>query len=680
MARYSQGKYGDGSHYGKAAITEDGPLTWIFLVDWDGDGAYDGTNEGFWISNYSSKRGRKDYLNAEGGGFEHMDPDTVTLTMYNQDRRYDPRNAESPLSPNVFPGKKCQIAVMDNSTDPRTRKTRFTGYIDSISPSAGTQMITITCKGNLQVLADQDLTSRAAHVNTTVHDAFIDLLDEAHYPGGIAIDPDTQPVISFAVDKQKAAEAAGQLADAALGIFFVDAEGVAKYYARNHDYGTAVAIDEDDDGLQRGFGIPQPWENVFNQTDVVCRKQVREQPSVVFFLSNPLEFSGSPLVIDLYPSFESSGDVASGTLEANTQADGKGANIRTSVICTVFDIGPMGGHIRLQSSTPGWVTKLEIRGRKWKEVEELFSHEEAARYGNRKFTLDSPFLQDRNYASAFMGILWQFLDDDRESLVLQFKACPAVQFALELLTKIDFTSADFDIDSTYWIMGIDEDWLTPTGSAAVTTFYLSKIISDATSITPAFIEEELPAPLGLDNPAGDPETQAAAGTGVGSGTFSQVLYLMAFEAAIDPGSPRWTAKTVTFDTEIFDPENIFTAPGSTITVQKAGRYMLVLTGYGQSNIDGGQADSGILAIYDSFIAYKNTVQISQNYPTSAFARAIDTGTYWQARGFVSNTIVCDFAIGDELTVDLNLVCFVAEADEVSREYRLGLVMYKIAEV
>ena len=47
---------------------------------------------------------------------------------------------------------------------------------------------------------------------------------------------------------------------------------------------------------------------------------------------------------------------------------------------------------------------------------------------------------------------------------------------------------------------------------------------------------------------------------------------------------------------------------------------------------------------------------------------------------MSNTIVCDLDIGDELTIDLNLVCFVAEAYEVSREYRLGLVMYKIAEV
>jgi hypothetical protein len=499
VARYSQFKYSD-QQYGGSAVTETGALTWLFLVDWDEDGSYDGTNEAAWMIDYKLKRGREEYLNSDGGGFDHMRPDTVTLKMYNENRRYDPRNTSSPLSPNVGQGKKCQIAVLDNSVSPRDRYTRFTGYIDNISPSTKSKEVTITCKGNLQTLADYDLTTQAAHINTTIHDAFISLLDEADYPGGIAIDADAQPVISFAVDKDKAGQVAGQLADAALGQFFVDVEGVAKFYARNHTYPAAVGVDQNI--IQKDFTVPQPWECVFNKTDVICHKQIREQPSVIFFLSNPLLLDTGNQVY-LYPSFDCSTDIAFSASAANSQADGKGTDILGSTSLATFGLGPMGGTLGFNTSAAGYLTKLEIRGRKWRDVKEIFKHDAAAKYGNRKFTLDTPFLQDRNYANSFMGTLWAFLDDDRENLAIQMDARPGDQFPLDLLDKVHFVSANYDIDDNYWIMGIEEEWLADTGQAARTTFFLSKIVTDATSITPAAIEEEAPTPLGLDDPGGD---------------------------------------------------------------------------------------------------------------------------------------------------------------------------------
>jgi hypothetical protein len=320
-----------------------------------------------------------------------------------------------------------------------------------------------------------------------------------------------------------------------------------------------------------------------------------EHPCVIFYLNAPLKLEVDQTVY-IYPSFESSNDLAIGAAEAFENEDGTGANILASVQLTVFEVGPMGGRMGFYTSSAGYLTKLEIRGRKWKDSEEIFSHDAAGGYGNRKFTLESPFLQDRNYANAFMGILWGWLDDDRESLVIQLENRPTVQFVHDLLTKINITSPTYNIDADYWIMGIEEEWLSPTGQAARTTFYLSKIINDATSISPAIdifnVSLELPAPLGLDNPAGDEQTQEAvsgAGSESGEGTAplkprgcsGSALMPANSGASMPSGTTSWNLIISHIET---DPDEMLTIGSKYITIPEDGDYEVSITGYAYASV------------------------------------------------------------------------------------------------
>jgi hypothetical protein len=437
--------------------------------------------------------------------------------MNNWDRRYDPRNTGSPLSPNVYPGKRCQIAVYDNSVSPRKRYTRFTGYVDSISPMTGSKDVQIICKGNLQILTDQEFTSPEAHLKTTIKQAFVDLLKETGFPAGKKIDACPQPIENFLVEKQGAGKVASDLADASIGQFFIDKNGKACYHSRSHDYAPSLTIDESE--VEKEFIIGQPWEGVFNQVQVECIKQVKQALSVLYFLPNPILIPFGSTVY-LYPKWERATDFvmptvvhqkqpgmtlleSPQTLEAWQNADGTGFDYSGAVTIASNTLGPTGGSVGLTTAYRCYLTKFEIRGRLWKVVPETFTYNSATRYGDHKFVLSSPWLQDRNYAEAFTATLGAFLKTDREHLVIRIVNRPDIQFVPDLLTKLNFTSATFDIDEDYWVMGIDEEWLSPTGQGVMTTLHLNKIINEDSSITAADVEIEEDTPLGLNGPVTD---------------------------------------------------------------------------------------------------------------------------------------------------------------------------------
>ena len=79
------------------------------------------------------------------------------------------------------------------------------------------------------------------------------------------------------------------------------------------------------------------------------------------------------------------------------------------------------------------------------------------------------------------------------------------------MTPVALTIAKFDIDSTYYVMGLKHEWA-KGAQGVVTTLNLSKIISDSTPVTPAGVMNEPPeAPQGYDDPGGDGETIEANG-------------------------------------------------------------------------------------------------------------------------------------------------------------------------
>jgi len=142
MARYGTFKYGAPRKYGASAVTEAGEVTWVLQFDWTGDGSFDGANEANRLVDFSLKRGDEQYISTSGRGFAGTSGGTATLIMDNYDRRYDPRNAASPLSPNVDTGKEVYIGIIINAT--QTRYDILRGQIGDIRPISGKQQVRIT--------------------------------------------------------------------------------------------------------------------------------------------------------------------------------------------------------------------------------------------------------------------------------------------------------------------------------------------------------------------------------------------------------------------------------------------------------------------------------------------------------------------------------------------------------
>jgi hypothetical protein len=523
VARYSTSKYGAGK-YGADAITEPAILTWIVSVDWTDAGYFGGGNEANRVVNINLKCGREKYLSTGGGGFEHMRPAVLTLKLDNHDRRYDPRNASSPLYPNVRRGHKMQVRVRDNASG--LWYTQFTGMLDDIRPvyRPGGGDVTFECVGYQQQLNDTLVSADTRKFGTTITAAINALLSDAEFRGGRSLDTEGQKVVSFAPANENAGAVVHQLADASLGQFFVDRDGIARFYSRSHSSWTTHTIDQSQ--VEAEIEVSQTWDSQFNQIKITSQNQIYRKPSVVFSLSTPTPVSnGSPALIR--PKYERCHDpqVDTATLAGNSSAGGGGTDISTHLSAS-GTLGVTGGRVTVSSTVTGFITQLDINGRMLdsspEEFDETDSTYPASIFGLKCFTLNTPYIQDRNYAKAFVGILGSdndFLYNARDAFVVTITARPDIQFAFELLDKVHFTSDYLDVDDTFWILGYQHK-SNGTMQDITTTLWLDKILIDASSVSAAGIsEEQMDAPLGFEDPAG-----SSLGTGGGAGMVSMPVY------------------------------------------------------------------------------------------------------------------------------------------------------------
>lgn len=505
MAKYSSFKYSD-QKYGSSWVTSP-TVRWVVQFDWNNDGSLDGANEGQYLIGCNINRGREEYLKSDGSGFEHARVGKATLVFDNSTGRYDPRNAASALYPNIKPGRKMQIRTVDNTDN--TQYTLFTGVIDGVELRGHYDEATIICVDYMQMLRDQELTFSAELFNTTITGALSHLLTQASYPGGSLLDNDTQPIWLFAVNEQNAAQVAHEIADASLGIFWVDNIGQARFQKRDH---TASGSALGQAVIKNDPKIAQPWDGVYNDITVTAVRYVKLQPAIISMLSEVVSIAnGASETIEV--NYAPATDVQFSEAIANTSIDGNGDEL--TFTATGVNLGLTGGTVTVMnnSGSNGYLIDLNIRGRKYSETWANFSATDAtsqSTYGIRKMRLSSPFLQDRNYANGFATILKDFLKDDRESIEIQFRGYSTWQYDYDLMAFIEFTSATLGISAvTYQVLGIAHDWMNDNGQDVLTTLYLHRTLANSTAITSSSLEEAPPipeAPPGLDDPGGDPDT------------------------------------------------------------------------------------------------------------------------------------------------------------------------------
>jgi hypothetical protein len=284
------------------------------------------------------------------------------VTLRNVSRTYSPEYTSNPLKP----GKPIRI----QSNDGTTTRTHFTGFIDSIEPSTGTQgerIVVIHARGTERELAQNQvrlapqINVRADLVIQAIFDAV--RLRYAVLNGYMVVGVSGYDVIGtgklFGAPVTPNLESAKSIlphvadtwgegipADTAIrevveserGRFFVNASGVPTFYNRHHtllNITPAATFANNMEGLDYGYGA-----------QVINRVQVRIVPRSVGVAGSVLWQLGSPLRVDpgqvrqviaryrdvnLRPIGASAVIAPKAGLDylANTKADGTGADRTT---------------------------------------------------------------------------------------------------------------------------------------------------------------------------------------------------------------------------------------------------------------------------------------------------------------------------------------------------------------
>lgn len=514
MADYGDFRYGSTTLYGSGAAVPmpDGTseCIWLLSVDWDNNGSYDGTNEAQWLSELVSfRRGRDHYVSQGGNDFERMQMGKAILRMDNSDRRYDPYNTGSVLYPNVVPGRRAQLAV--RYVDTGETFVLLTGFIENIRPvNDDRKHVYIDIVDGWKYLGEGDVTVDTPVYRTTISSCINSVLDVASYPGGRSVDSDSQPIVRWAPEGENASRTLQKLATASLGNVFVNKNGKFCFYSRSHNSQPTHNISQSQ--ILKDIIISMPWENVRNEVTCIANKPFKGELKQIVALPSPLRIvtpSSTWRTFTLEFDREYI-DISFEGLLANTREDNSGIWI-TNVIDYTYSIGAKSITISVSTPVNGYVTDIVLKGREYITRAVKFNASDTSSrvaYGNRRFILDSEYLQNINHAEAFATIIKNELKDPSKAPKFIIQGRPDIQYDFDLLDKVAFESTTLEIDETFYVGSIELRWLKEGGQSVQTILTLTPLIYDTTSIDDDPYDPglpEVPTLPGLPGGPGSPE-------------------------------------------------------------------------------------------------------------------------------------------------------------------------------
>lgn len=504
MAKYGTFKYGSGTLYGTGdavvspALT--GAITWIFQVDWTNSGSFTGYNEAQNMKGLPSSvvRGRPYYIGYGGNGFEPFQEGRFSIALENTSGRYDPYTQAT-----IRPGKKCQLAIMDNAT--QVTQVLMTGYVEEIRPTNdGSNTVIIDVVDGFHFLNGYEVSTSATKYRTSISTSINDTLTLAGWSASKAIDDNSQPIVSFALDNDDAGSTLAELSNASLGNFFIDRFGKAIYYSRTHNSQTTHTLDQAQ--VLKEIPTSTPWENVRNAISVTAIKPFKGA------LQNMISIS--PIAINIPVNrtitIELEGewiDVIYEGINATTQP-GSGIDITSAVVVT-YTINKNSATFTFDTAVGGYVNQIFLKGRQLepKRITSRASDTTSrVNYGSRRFNLESEWLQNINHAESFASTILAALKDPSKAPKVTIEGRPDIQFSFELLDKVTFTSAALSIDETFYIGQIEYRVLdndeSSTCQKVQTILSLQPLIYDNTTIADDPFDPGLPEVPTVENPGG----------------------------------------------------------------------------------------------------------------------------------------------------------------------------------
>lgn len=423
-------RYGDGTLYGAAGLTYGAAavsrtLTWIFEVDWDGDGAFNGENEGGNLYSVAVEAGRQFFMQGGGQGFEPVAPSKATLYLRNLDGRYDPFNLASPLAGMLMPGRKCRLRVQKEADG--SRKDVILGRLTDIRPLYGE--VDAVKVEIVNAVEDLKKTIRTTVQSAIRYDAAVQAcLTAFGWTDGVNIDTTVSEAMEYWWAGGKSAFAEIQsITDAALGMFCIGEDGSAVYKSRISGETPTITITDDDILESYGVRTPMPWETVKNRIRVYARKRTLQTNITLWQMTDvPLVPAGESR--EIWATYSVNGEDAVATsvmtpesttdYTGNSASDGSGSDLTGDLVVTVTTFATSAKIVvQNNSATGAYITLLKLRGNaivadKYTYVE----REDAssiATFGELELTIKSDWLQDINTARDEADILRSRLSSQR---------------------------------------------------------------------------------------------------------------------------------------------------------------------------------------------------------------------------------------------------------------------------
>lgn len=498
--RYGTFKYGQ-AKYG--AVPVDTQL-WAILVDWNGDGLYDYYNEADHLTGMRVTRGRRNLLNASGTGFEPVGIGALSLTLDNQDGRYHPFNAKSPIYPYVRPGVK--IRVLTRLPESGDEHAVFTGQIDDIVPiSGGYERVRISARDGASWLDVQEVTLQIQQDKTPA-ELIATMLAAAAWPWGSNLESSSDIVPWFwAPAGSSVFEILDELASVHLGVFFIAADGSARFYNRNHGF-TASKYRLEQDQIAADILTRSPWETIRNQVSVISHPRTAQATTVVWTLYDKPSIEAGQ-TFEVWGTFMANGEempisgyttpVGGTDFLVNTKPDGTGTDLTSSCTLTITAYANRARfQLKNNSAQNGYITLMQLRGTplaKTTALAEVSDPTSIGLYGPRSLVIDSVFLQDSSLISDLAGALMLLLKEAQIYPTIRIVQRPELQYTVDLFDAIDLIIDKLGVADTYQIGQIEHEWLSETGQATATTLVL-ELINNAPGTVWTF-----PTQIGIDS-------------------------------------------------------------------------------------------------------------------------------------------------------------------------------------
>lgn len=481
-------KYYGEDYYGAG---DGDPLLWRLQVDWDRDGEWD-RNEAPWLMDLTTRRGREYQIRTEseadykttGVGFEMVRIGEASFLLDNEDGRYDVYNTSSDLYPNIGPARKVIISCRKTDVDYPV----FAGRIAEAYPvvRGDRKYYFVRAVDGMRELGERAV-SVSLQFTRRIDLGIGDVLDAANWDWDYDLEstPDFLPY--FWCDSKPARTVIQALSDAALGLFFVAAEGTAKFYNRYRSGTPVVTLSEVE--LGKDITVQQPWEVVYNRVSIISHPRTEQSTSELWRLyDTPSLAPGEE--IEIWARFTYDGEsvpvVSTVTLLAgtdyiaNSASDGSGSDL-TSSISTQVTLFSESAKIRVWNigTELAYITTLKVRGVPVAALGEVKTVSEDTNsqnlYGLRDLKLDSEWMQDTNRAAEFAKFLKTQYSAPTEFPGVDLINRPEKQFAVDLFDLVTLDAPSKSISSEVYQVGlIEHTWQRDNGQEVFTKLRLEK--------------------------------------------------------------------------------------------------------------------------------------------------------------------------------------------------------------